>query len=311
MKRSVLLAAALVLAVSCSPEIYTHYLEVRQPSDSGLDLSRKSMAVVYMDGSIPADSTFNRSVASALARALEEDYFGGEEVIGLYHIPQADSLSKETMQQLVMDTGEDVIFLLNSSLGEAVLETNQEVRNARSVDSAYVCPAQIPLSTSLFIYDSLGEDVVHRYTGSAVIRPLVFNSGTMPEDNLKRQALVASAGTEAETIGNRISSRFISNWQIEGFSFYYFDDNTAEQWISGIQKALDGQFAAAVDIWAQFLNADDYRRQACACYNIALAFYLMEDMNLATRWLDQADALDSEVVLSSGLHRRIEAKTKK
>ena len=95
MKRSVLLAAALVLAVSCSPEIYTHYLEVRQPSDSGLDLSRKSMAVVYMDGNAPADSSFNRSVASALARALEEDYFGGEEVIGLYHVPRPTAFPRK------------------------------------------------------------------------------------------------------------------------------------------------------------------------------------------------------------------------
>ena len=65
-------AAALALA-ACSPQVYPLYLEVRQPSSSGLDLSRKTMGIVYMDSDSPADSTFDRSAASALARALEED----------------------------------------------------------------------------------------------------------------------------------------------------------------------------------------------------------------------------------------------
>ena len=39
------LAAALLLA-ACSPQVYPLYLEVRQPSSSGLNLNRKSMSIV-------------------------------------------------------------------------------------------------------------------------------------------------------------------------------------------------------------------------------------------------------------------------
>ena len=310
MKKLVWLAAALVMAVSCAPEIYTHYLEVRKPSDSGLDLSRKTMAMVYMDSDVPADTAFNRGMASSMARAMEEDYFGGQEVIGLYRIPKADSLSLDLMHSLVMDTGEDVIFLLANTLGDVNLEANQEVRNARSVDSAYVSPALVPLNTYLYVYDSMGEDVVRRFTGSTILRPVVYNNGITPQENLKDQARTVVAGGEAEKVGERISQRFLSNWQTESFSFYYYDDSNADQWEKAIVDALEGRFAAAVDGWAPFLKADDERMQACACYNMALVFYMMDNLDLATRWLDTADTLYADLVLSPGLRTRIENRKK-
>ena len=310
MRKLFWLAACVLMAASCAPEIYTHYLDVRKPSDSGLNLSRKTMAMVYMDSDVPADTVFNRGVASSLARAMEEDYFDGQEVIGLYRIPKADSLSLDLMHSLVMDTGEDVIFLLVNSLGDVQLEARQEVRNARSVDSAYVTPALVPLSTSVFVYDSMGEDMVRRFSGSTLLRPAVYNNGLVPEENLKDQTRMVAAAGEAEKMGERISRRFVSNWQTESFSFYYFDDSSSEQWELALVNALEGKFAAAIDGWAPFLKADDERKQACACYNLAMAFYMMENRELATRWLDLADTLYPDLALSPGLRKRIEDQMK-
>ena len=96
MKRIIWLAAALLGLVSCSPEIYTYYLEVRQPSDSGMDLARKSMALVYMDSDVPADTAFNRSMASSLARALEE--VPGVSDPGLEEILAADAEARRSVE---------------------------------------------------------------------------------------------------------------------------------------------------------------------------------------------------------------------
>ncbi len=305
MKKLFSLAAVLAVAVSCTPQIYTHYLDVRKPSDTGLDLSRKTMAMVYRDGVVPADSAFNRSLASALARSLEADYFDGQEVIGLYRIPESDSLTLALMHSLVMDTGEDVIFLLANTLGEAQLGGRQEVGNAHSVDSAYVHSAQVPLSTQIYVYDSMGEDVVRRFTGSAVLHPLVYDNGLTPQENLKDQALLVAAGSEAERMGERIARRFVSNWQTESFSFYYYDDANFDQWEKAILSALEGKFAAAIDGFAPFLKGGGERQQACACYNMALVSYMTGDLSLATRWLDSADALYPDLALTPGLRKRI------
>lgn len=310
MKHILPAAVLLLLLAACSPQIYTVHLDVRQPSTSGLDLARKSLSVVYMDSSAPADSLFDHAVASEIGDALGEDYFGTPEAVGLYHIPQTDTVSLALMRSLVMDTGEDVVFLLDSHLGEPELETNREVRNARSVDSSYVCAARIPLTSALYVYDSMGKDEVRRFNGSTVLNVSLFNSGMVPEENMKDLARKQAATDASATIGTRISRRFLSEWKTEGFSFYYFEDWDSDVWNDALYKAASGQFAAAVDKWARFLKDAPIIKQACASYNIAQAFYMMEDMELATRWLDQADKLEN-LTLSPGLRKRIGARLEK
>lgn len=269
MKRFASWVAAALLLAACSPQVYPLYLDVRKPSSSGLDLSRKSMAIVYMDGTSPADSAFDRSAASALARRLEEDYFGGEEVVGLYHTPAADSVSLETMHSLVMDTGKDVIFLLASRLGEA------------SEDGAQV------VSTRLLVYDSMGEDKVHRYSGAALI------PAPAGED----------APSQPEVVGERISTRFLPTWKTESFSFYYFDSITTE-WEAALEQVENARFAKAVNSWSSLVKVGSTLSRACASYNMAMAFYLMEDYEMSSLWLAYADKLET-LSLSPGLHVRL------
>lgn len=261
-------AAALALA-ACSPQVYPLYLEVRQPSSSGLDLSRKTMGIVYMDSANPADSTFDRSAASALARALEEDYFSGAEEVGLYHTAASDSVSLEKMHTLVMDTEKDVVFLLSSHLG-----------TARSDGS-------LPVTTRLSVYDSMGEDKVHRYSGSAI---LPAPGG-------------ADAPSQPEVVGERISARFLSKWKTEPFSLYYFDQILSD-WEAPIVHVVEGKLAKAIDAWAPLVKKGNSLQRACAAYNMAMAFYLLEDYEMSLLWLDYADKLEN-VPLSGGLRSRL------
>ena len=298
-----LVLAALLLAAACSPQIYTVHLDVRQPSPSGLDLAGKSIAVVYMDSPFPADSLLDHTLASALGGELGQDYFGNPDAVSLFHIPQADSISVSLMRSLVMDTGEDVVFLLDSHLDEPVTESNRENPGAHGVDSAFVCSFQVPLKTALYLYDSMGDDQVRRFGGSSVLRTAVFNNGIVPEEHLRDQAL-KQAATESDPMGVRIASRFRSDWKTEGFSFYYYDDYNVDRWIDGLEKVSGGQFAAAVDAWSPLLKGNSAIQKACAAYNIAMAFYMMDDMEMAVRWLDCAEKWEN-VTLASGLRKRI------
>lgn len=302
MKSAGIVAAALLLA-ACSPQVYPLHLDVRQPSSSGMNLSGKSISIVYMDGTNAVDSLFDRQAASSLARKLEADYFGGQEAVGLYRTPSADSVSLELMHSLVMETGDDVVFLLSTHLGEPALESNREVAGAHSVDSAYVCPVSIPVKTRLQVYDSMGQDVVTHYSGSAVLHARVYNNGAITDEGLRSLAL-RSLDKQAEDVAGRISSRFVSEWKTESFSFYYFDDSNATAWISGLEWAAAGRFSKAVDAWAPLLKRGNLQKRACAAYNIAQAFYLMEDLEMASLWLDEAEKWEN-VSLSPGLRKRI------
>lgn len=255
-----ILIAALPLA-ACSPQVYPLHLEVRQPSASGLTLVGKTASIVYMDGSNTVDSLFDRHAASALARALEADYFGGEEVIGLSRVPTQDSIGVDLMHTLVMETGGDVIFLLSSKLSP-IPETES---------------ADVPMESTLYVYDSMGEDAVKRYHGSAVLK----------------DCSAEQLDGQAEEVGTRISRRFLSNWTTESYSFYYFDDFSSESWFTPLQDAADGQFAKAVQGWEPLVKDGTNIKRACACFNMAQAFYLLGDYVISSRWLDEAGKLEN------------------
>ena len=294
--------AALALA-ACSPQTLTLNVDMRHPSKSGIDLGRKTMSIVYMDS---ADSTFSNGVASSLARTLEEDYFAGNEAIGVFKIP-ADSVSLDLMHRLVIDTGDDVVFLLGPpSFGEVALAENVALKEPKSVDSAFVAQAQIPYNAKLFVYDSMDkQDRLQVFRGNSILRTQVFNNGVTATDYLKEQALkVKDAG--ADLVGRQMSNRFVPTWKTEGYTLYYFE-GWDEDWIIAVNQAYQMNWQKAAEIWMKKVNDNSYTKRACACYNTALAFYMMGDLNLAIKWLDRADDYSS-LSLSPGLRKRIEAR---
>ena len=298
--------AALALA-ACSPQTLTLHVDMRHPSKSGIDLNRKSMSIVYMDNG-QADTTFSNGVASSLARSLEEDYFSGDEAIGVYKIP-ADSVSLDLMHRLVMDSGDDVVFLLGPpTFGEVALSEPAPVKNPVSVDSAFVSQAQVPYNAKLFVYDSMEkDDQLHIFRGSSILRSQVFTNGVTAKEYLREKAL-KSKDWGAELVGQQISNRFVPTWKEEAYTLYYFEgwDN---DWVLAASLAYEMKWKQAVDIWMKKVNDNSYTKRGCACYNTALAFYMMGDLNLATKWLDRADQY-GKPELSPGLRKRIEARKK-
>ena len=296
--------AALALA-ACSPQTLTLNVDMRHPSKSGIDLSRKTMSVVYMDDGA-ADTAFSNGVASSLARSLEEDYFAGREAVGVYKIP-ADSVSLDLMHRLVIDTGDDVVFLIGPpAFGEVALSDNVARKDSKSVDSAYVTQAQIPYNAKLFVYDSMDkDDRMQMFRGSSILRTPVYNNGVTAKEYLKELALKNKA-EGADLVGKQISNRFVPTWKTEGYSLYYFE-GWDEDWVNAVYLAYDMNWKQAADIWMKKVNDNSYTKRACACYNTALAFYMMGDLNLATKWLDRADQYGTPS-LSPGLRKRIEAR---
>ena len=309
MKKLTWLLSAVLFVAACSPQIYPLHLGVRQPSESGLTLVGKTASIVYMDGDNQVDSLFDRQVASALARALEADYFNGQEVIGLSRIATPDSVGTDLMHNLVMETDGDVIFLLNSSLDPMAFQTNVPVPGATSADSAYVAVATMPVRTQLYVYDSMGKDEVKLHKGKAVLKMDVYNNGITGEDGLQTLAL-RQVPDYAEEVGDRISRRFLSTWGNESFSFYYFDDFTSESWFTPLQHAADEEYAQAIDGWGTMVKEGSSIKRACACFNIAQTFFLMGDYPLSARWLDEAEKLEN-LSQAPALRKRLAAHLEK
>ena len=296
-------ASAVFGLTACGPDVFSMLVDMRQPSDSGLDLSGKSMSVVYMEDPAGRDSLFSAAMAEGFAGTLESDYFGGEESMGVYRMsrnPEGVYSSKDTLVSAAMQTGSDVVFLFDTpSFGKlSVTETK-----AVSEDSVQVT-LSAPFKLNLYAYNTLGADTVRVFKGASTLLQTVQCAKDESEDAIE-MAFWKSLSDAGSITGTRSASTFLSNWSPETYYFYYFD--TPAGWGKASDAAYDYRWRDALDLWMTLLDSKDMYRRGAAEYNIAGAFYLLGDYGLATEWLDRSDS-DCKMVTSSQLRRKIEAK---
>ena len=293
--------------VSCDPQAFTMNIEMRYPSPSGLDLAGKTYSIVYPDNG--PDSLFNSYAAEGFAAALEKDYFGGADAVEVFSMPADTSaayFTRDSLVNLVMDTGSDVVFVFGRTVfgDRTVSEPSPISQN----DTAQVVYVSAPYSIRLYVYDSLSDrDTVLVYKGASTLRQPVFvplGASAAETENRFWPSLAA----QGEKVGGVAARRFLSTWREEQYTMIYYD--TPQTWTQAAQAAYEYRWHDAMTLWMSLLDTRNVSRRSCAEYNIATACYMLGDYELAAQWLDQSDR-DQVISLSKGLRKRIEARQKK
>lgn len=276
MKRVLLSFAAAIAALSfaaCSPSAYILSLESRAPSESGLNLSGKSMSIVYLESENGSDTLFNNRAADALAYALEADYFSGEQGVKVYNLPkdpEGDYASRDTLSQYIMMLDTDVVMILDTpSLVPATAGS--------SGPSVY---------SKLYAYDSMNKE-------EEVLTFSAHTSVTSLEDTYK-----------ATSIGTSIAKPLKTQWKKEDYTVVYFDEY---KWVNAVELADDMKWADAIEIWMELSRTNNAAKASSAKYNVALGCYLLEQYDLALEWLESSDK-SYPLSLNQGLRSRIKEK---
>ncbi len=269
MKKIIFFLSVLAATVSCGPSKHIMYIDMRQPSKSGVDLADKIVSVVYFESSDQAGTTFNSGMADGFASALEQDFGTGEGSVGVYSmrkISGADYSSRDSLINLIVDTGSDAVILFD------------EVRlGTPAKDGAYV-----PFSMTMYCFDGMDK--------TETVKVFAGNSSSAPD------------GLAA---GQKIAESFKMQWKTEPFSLAYYD---GEKWYKALDCAEAYDWKGAIDQWFLLLDTNDLMRRSCAEYNIALACYMMGDYNLASQWLDRSDEDNKLPNMSDALRKRINAR---
>ncbi len=303
------LAAAVVVSfvTSCAPQAFSLNMEMRHPSKAGIDLTGKSIAVVCLEDNTGKDSVFNSYLVSGFASALEREYFSGEKAVNVYSMkknPSGNYGTADSLVNIVMSTGDDVVFLFDAPDFGNVSVSEKEYSPA---DTAVYYNASVPLTLTLYAYDSMGKvDTVYTWRGSRNL------SGSLAADVYTSSADVADMlwpklALQAEQAGTLSSKIFMPTWKSEQYTVIYFD--SPEAWDTASEAAYNFRWHDAVESWMTLVDTNNLMRRSCAEYNIALGCYMMGDNELALKWLDRSDA-DYPVSLSSGLRKRIKARMK-
>lgn len=243
-------------------------MEMRYPSSSGLNLTGKSVAMVYPYGLTQEEMQLTSSVAGALADQLDAAYPESDST-RLYTIQYTDDFARmatpDSLVNLVLKTDADVVFLFGHP--------------SEFADGYKQGGFKLPL----YCYDALGGE----------------------KAGVKSFTITADAGSDAalsgKNIGNRISSSFIPTWREEEFGIWYTENGA---WNNALLQALDFKWDAAVKGWMSILEtATDPNIRACLEYNIGLGCFMMGNRELALQWLTQSDTESSSEVTTSLISR--------
>ena len=88
---------------------------------------------------------------------------------------------------------------------------------------------------------------------------------------------------------SRIGDEFAPDWVMVSLEVLYFE--AASRWDKAMDYVEVDRWADAMKVWMEI--AGDTRnniRRAAACYDTAIASWLLGDKALAYKWLDRADA---------------------
>lgn len=285
---SVLLALA-----SCAPQAFVIRPEMRGASKSGLNLGGKSMAVVYITGNDDNCNAFNASAASGFASRLEEDYFGGNQEIELFKmpaVPGADYSAKDTLVNLVLESGKDVVFLFDiPELGSPIVgNPTSTVSRKASPDSAYTTSVAMNFSTRVYVYDSMNkDDKVLGFTGSKSLSTDVLHGRDADKQKIAKASL-KDVPKMAEKAGSLAANTFLSTWTQDSFLVIYYD-GAERAWNDAASLAYSFQWDKAIEKWLTLVGSKSAEKRACAAYNIALGCFMSGQPDLAIEWLDRSD----------------------
>lgn len=252
-------------------------VEMRHKSKAGLDLTAKNVSIVYSALQDYPYGAFIESLADGFAWSLKEDYQYTIDSVGVFALdtPAADYASRDSLISLIIQTGSDVVLLLDKVHFGDITGT--------------ISGVTLPYTLSLRCYDAMNQkDEMLSYNGSS----------TAVASNLEALA------NEAWNAGGTLASSFKPQWKHEQYSIYYFN---GEKWLDALLKAEMYDWKGAMDIWFTFLSSNDPLKRSCASYNISTACYMAGDYNLATQWLDKSDK-DNPLPLSQVLRKRINAR---
>lgn len=306
MKNILCIIILAAMAVACGPSRHAIHVEMRHPSKSGIEFSGKTISVVHLENDNTLNNHLSEGIADGLAYALEQDYDTGEGSVGIYRmrvVPGADYSSRDTLVNLLMDTGSDVIFLLDTlSVGLMTMGGASSVAAPSSPDSSYISTGNLPFKMKLFCFDAMNMDEkVYDFSGSSVAVPFAYSDGRQTEETIRERA-VASLSELGFEVGTTISASFKSQWKYEQYSVVYFDSPT---WITAMEYADKYYWKDAMNIWLELLDTNDMLKRSCAAYNLALASYMLGDYELASLWLDRSD-IDNKLPMSDTLRKRID-----
>ena len=249
MKKIVQFLVVAALACSCTPQAFTMLVEQKKLSEVGIDLSGKSVSVVYLESGDARGDDFAASFADGLAQGIEAEFYEGERSINVFSTPRdkaGNYAAKDSLVRFIMETESDVVFLVDNPSGN---------------------------KSRTFLYDSMNQQ-------DKVIRL---------EGDIKEVAAEKDADmykSSAQHCGLQLSKLFKLEWEKQPIHIVYYDTG---YWLDAADYAFDFQWKEAMKLWMELAKTKNVEKASCAMYDMAVGCYMLGRYSLAKEWLELSD----------------------
>lgn len=266
--------------VSCSPIPYYLNVDMKKPSEHGVSIENKNIAVVTAMAKGGRDSLLLSAIAFGAAEKIEEEKGLGRGVVPVFTV-YSDELNVNDevgLSIIAVDSNVDLLMVIDSlSVGSYFVRVD---RTVQEVQKDVMLPFKVNykvFNLSSFSYPvkvSLSDTIISTVIGANVSDiKAVAKANQMSNELFKR-------------VGASISSTLFPQWEEQSrMVIYYNNDN----WEKALDYARDFRWVEARNIWIEEAKSPSPQKSACAAFNIALACEMLGEYGLARKWLDFAE----------------------
>lgn len=274
---------------------------VQQPDDIGHNI----MKVGRKD--IERDKASSDSVSIFYTEALtqflnEEDYF---QWVSLYNNPlrsdkdffQEQGLAPQTMNEIRKETGADAII----SLDKLIMETSKREHFKQQGYSYGDLTGKINSIIRVYLPTMEGKIPAVQYIDS-----LKWEGFDIQDGNAYAEVMLPSREEAMKILAVRAAEKmsyvFAPHWERQD-RWYYTLPNSAMR--EGQVYAENNEWFQAKEKWETFYNSQSNKNnKAKAASNIALAYEMLDNMESAYKWAEEANNLFNESTSPNSLERR-------
>ncbi len=308
---------------SCAPSARFFNVDVRDKDAVKLPLADRPVAVLSIYGDMfkavtdinKLDSVNISNVAVGVAERLEEEYSVPRGNINVYSIHEGDHAIYETMviadfptkqsrearerakkenkldpllanidaydqeyvQRLLIKTGAQVFITI-----ERLKFQEAQVRKSDAKGADDNVDVIIPFRVGVGVFDG----ITNRHLYSKGISDSVYME-VMPsviKEGKLESTLLAYMPEISRKVGAKIASMLAPQWVTQERMLITFEGESA--WNAPYLMAEDFRWKEAVEAWMELAKSKNPKRAAYAAFNIAVGCEMMEQFDLAVKWID-------------------------
>lgn len=250
----IFLVAILFMLTACGPYKEIMDIEVNQPSSVKTDVLGKSIAICY-NGDVSAENLlFFQGISKGIGNVLNVVNKNPEYEIIIDSLALGDMFHK-----IGLDYGESTLSLVMS------MPYQFNISISKKNDTLDKTPEQIKFSDIVY-WNIVAPDTV-----------------SIEKFYLKAKNSLPSLYVG---LGEIVASDFFPKWKPEERTIICY---LYGRWAQAEELAFDFKWKEARDIWMKLVDTDDVKKKGIASYNIALACEMLQQYEIALKWLDYVD----------------------